>query len=138
MQFLEEMLHWSAGLAQDSKTILVGDLNVAPLPEDVWSHKQLRKVITHTPVETDKLDEILQAHDWVDVMRHFVPATEPLFSWWSYRARDWQAANRGRRLDHVWVSPSLKSSLVDMDVFLPARSWEKPSDHAPVVTTLEL
>ncbi len=40
-------------------------------------------------------------------MRAFVPEPAKLYTWWSYRAPDWAAADRGRRLDHVWVSPAL-------------------------------
>jgi exodeoxyribonuclease-3 len=33
--------------------ILVGDLNIAPLETDVWSHKALLKVVSHTPIESN-------------------------------------------------------------------------------------
>ena len=81
--------------------VLVGDLNVAPLEHDVWSHKALLKVVSHTPVEVEKLADVFRAGAWIDAMRHFVPADEKLYTWWSYRAADWEASNRGRRLDHI-------------------------------------
>lgn len=56
--------------------ILVGDLNIAPLEHDVWSHKQLLDVVSHTPVETELLGEVKAAFDWVDVTREFIPAEE--------------------------------------------------------------
>ena len=86
--------------------MLVGDLNVAPLENDVWSHKQLLDVVSHTPVETRLLGEVQAAFDWTDVTRAFIPPEEKIYSWWSYRAADWEASDRGRRLDHVWVSPA--------------------------------
>src|SRR5271165_3549547 len=79
----------------------VGDLNIAPLEADVWSHKQLLTVVSHTPVEVERLDRLQQAGGFVDAVRHFVPPSERLYTWWSYRARDWAASNRGRRLDHI-------------------------------------
>ncbi len=136
MQFLAEMQDWSSKLNEPS--ILVGDLNIAPLEEDVWDHKKLLKVVSHTPVEVDAMQEIIDAHDWHDVMREFVPSSEKLFSWWSYRARDWSKADKGRRLDHVWTSPSLKGKAVKMEVLRNARGWEKPSDHAPVMVDFDL
>jgi len=133
LDFLDEMTAWSEELAADSRNILVGDLNIAPYASDVWSHKQLLKVVSHTPLECDKMMTLMAAHDWFDVMRHFVPEPERLYSWWSYRAKDWKMADKGRRLDHVWTSPALKSSMKSMRVLEAARGWVKPSDHAPVM-----
>lgn len=118
--------------------VLVGDLNVAPLEHDVWSHKQLLKVVSHTPVEVDHLDAVAKSHNWIDVMRRFVPEHEKLYSWWSYRARDWAASDRGRRLDHIWVTPALEDAPVSMHVVKEARGWDKASDHAPVVAELAI
>ena len=56
-----------------------------------------------------------------------------LYSWWSYRARDWKASNRGRRLDHIWASQDLKSNLSKVEIFSEARGWERPSDHVPIL-----
>lgn len=138
MQFLEELTTWGAALPKDQNHIVVGDFNIAPLEEDVWSHKKLLKVVSHTPIEVEALGKMQAAHDWVDGMRHFVPDSEKLYSWWSYRAKDWAKANKGRRLDHIWTSPALKSGLKSMEVILEARGYEKPSDHAPVLLELEI
>jgi len=132
IDFLERMIDWSAKL--DVPTLLVGDFNVAPLECDVWSHKQLINVVSHTPLECDLLDRLQKAHDWVDIGRRFVPAPERLFTWWSYRAQDWAKSDRGRRLDHMWASPSIADKAVSHMVAEPVRSWERPSDHAPLIT----
>jgi exodeoxyribonuclease-3 len=118
--------------------VLVGDLNVAPLEHDVWSHKQLLDVVSHTPVETDLLGEVQASLDWIDVTRSFVPHDQKIFSWWSYRARDWELSDRGRRLDHIWVGPALKGQATEHAILKPARGWEKASDHVPVMATLAL
>ena len=73
----------------NNRIILVGDLNVAPLEHDVWSHKQLLKVVSHTPIEVEHLTHLQKSHNWIDIMRSHVPADEKLYTWWSYRARDW-------------------------------------------------
>ncbi len=113
--------------------ILVGDLNVAPLEHDVWSHKQLLNVVSHTPVEVNLLGAAKAAFDWTDVTREFVPPDQKSYSWWSYRAADWQESNRGRRLDHIWVSPALKGGLRSQTIVTKMRGWQKASDHVPVV-----
>ncbi|MBK5910816.1 exodeoxyribonuclease III [Rhodothalassium salexigens] len=135
LAFLDEMRAWAETL--DRPVVLVGDLNVAPLETDVWSHKQLRNVISHTPPERTRLDALLAAHDWVDAMRAAVPAEHKLFTWWSYRARDWQASNRGRRLDHIWVSRPLMDRFRTMRVLDDVRDWPRPSDHAPVLADFD-
>ncbi|HTT82508.1 MAG TPA: exodeoxyribonuclease III [Rhizomicrobium sp.] len=118
--------------------VLVGDLNVAPLENDVWSHKQLLNVVSHTPVETGLLGEVQAAFDWIDVTRSFVPHDEKIYSWWSYRARDWELSDRGRRLDHIWVGQALKGQVTEHAIVKLARGWEKASDHVPVIATLAL
>lgn len=140
LDYLGGMAKWFSAKRKkaENRFVLVGDLNVAPLESDVWSHKQLLKVVSHTPVEVDHMDALRRAHDWVDVMRQHTPEPEKLFTWWSYRARDWRLSNRGRRLDHVWVTPALASASRAMSVVDEARDWEKPSDHAPVLVQLDL
>lgn len=137
LDFLDEMIRWSEGLPKDQNHILVGDLNIAPLESDVWSHKQLLKVVSHTPIECETLRTLQETHDWHDVMRHFVPEPQRLYSWWSYRAKDWNVSDKGRRLDHIWCSQAIKSKMKSMKVLEDARGWDKPSDHAPVMVDIE-
>lgn len=139
LAFVDEMRDWfAANYTPDDPLITLGDFNIAPLEHDVWSHKQLLKVISHTPIEVEKLTAMQKSLDWVDGVRHFVPDDEKLYSWWSYRNRDWRKSNRGRRLDHIWVTPVLRDNLKGYDVMSDSRSWEKPSDHAPVVLELDI
>jgi exodeoxyribonuclease-3 len=134
LDFVEEMkqLHADAEQAEGVSSILVGDLNIAPLETDVWSHKQLLKVVSHTPIETESFLAMQKAGAWVDLIRTHIPPEEKIFTWWSYRAKDWDAADRGRRLDHVWSSADLAPALKRIDVLREARGWERPSDHVPV------
>ena len=140
LKFLEEMrlLHAEAEQHAGVSSILVGDLNIAPLETDVWSHKQLLKVVSHTPIETETLIDIQTSGAWVDLMREFIPPSEKIYTWWSYRAKDWKAANRGRRLDHIWSSADLAASLTSIEVLGEARGWERPSDHVPVTAAFQL
>lgn len=137
--FVDEMTDWFAKTYKKTdKVIAVGDFNIAPLEHDVWSSKQLKDVVSHTPIEREKLGHMYQSIDWKDALRHFVPENEKLYTWWSYRNRDWKKSNRGRRLDHIWVTSPLQSGLRQHDILVDARDWEKPSDHVPVRIELDL
>ncbi|HVO03126.1 MAG TPA: exodeoxyribonuclease III [Candidatus Cybelea sp.] len=137
LQFLDEMRDWFKSRTKPKDAIMVGDLNVAPLENDVWSHKQLLKIVSHTPIEVEKLNAVQQAGGWVDGVRHFTPETEKLYSWWSYRAPDWRKSDKGRRLDHIWVSLALKPRLKTARVLRESRGWDQPSDHVPVLVDID-
>ena len=135
LQFIDEMTsHFSAN--QPKAEILVGDLNIAPLASDVWSSKQLLKIISHTPVETDGLKRLIADGGWHDAVRAYFGDDQKLYSWWSYRARDWAASDRGRRLDHIWVSHDLADKVVHAEIHRDWRGVDKPSDHVPVSLTI--
>ncbi len=140
LDFLDEMrAHQSLHPQKAQRSILVGDLNVAPLEHDVWSHKQMVKVVSHTPIECEKLNAIRSTGNWIDNMRVHTPEPEKLYTWWSYRAMDnWKAADRGRRLDHVWTSDALTDRVSNIQIAKNYRGAERPSDHVPVTATIEL
>jgi len=137
LAFIGEMTGWF-GAKRQAKRILVGDLNIAPLETDVWSHKQLLKVVSHTPVEVEGLTGVMQAHGWIDAVRKIIPPTEQLYSWWSYRNKTWPGSDRGRRLDHIWVTPGLCGAVQSAVVLREARGWAKASDHVPVAIDLDI
>ncbi len=140
LEYLARMEKSYKARAEDNQPlIIVGDINVAPGEHDVWSHKQLLKVVSHTPVETDALERILQDGQLSDIARMKHDEKEKLYSWWSYRARDWEKSNRGRRLDHIW-SNKAATPLTDPESFVihkSDRGGEKPSDHAPITINLK-
>lgn len=137
LDFIDELIADYTERSEAGRSmILVGDLNIAPLEHDVWSHKQLLDVVSHTPVEVERLGRMQAAGRFVDSVRHFVPADQKLYSWWSYRAKDWNAADKGRRLDHIWVTPDLENKLESASIYREARGWERSSDHAPVILSL--
>lgn len=135
LDFVARMTDWAGAI--DQPTILTGDFNIAPLECDVWSHKQLLDVVSHTPIEVEALGRLFAAHDWVDLGRRFIPAPARCYTWWSYRAKDWAASDRGRRLDHMWASRSVADKAIAHRVCEPCRSWVKPSDHVPIVTEFD-
>jgi exodeoxyribonuclease-3 len=135
LDFLKKLGTCYARLKKDAAPrILVGDLNVAPHENDVWSHKQLLKIVSHTPIETELLEASRKKGGFHDIARLLHDDEQKLYSWWSYRAKDWAASNRGRRLDHIWASETALP-LTDMESYQVHLGWRggfKPSDHAPI------
>ena len=136
LDFVERMTRWSEEVR--CPTIMVGDFNIAPLPCDVWSHKQLLTVVSHTPIEVEALTRLQQSNTWTDLGRHFHPAPGRLHTWWSYRSPDWTKNDRGRRLDHMWATADVAKLATGHHVHEPCRAWEKPSDHVPLVTEFDI
>ena len=136
LDFLGRMIDWSGTL--EHPTILVGDFNIAPLECDVWSHKALLDVVSHTPIEVETLGRLQAAANWTDLGRTFIKAPERLYTWWSYRAQDWRKSDRGRRLDHMWATPDVAPAAKGHRVHEQCRDWGKPSDHIPLVTEFHI
>ncbi|MCH2164768.1 MAG: exodeoxyribonuclease III [Marinovum sp.] len=136
LDYLSEMRDWFRA-EPPTKAIMVGDLNIAPREDDVWNHKQLLKVVSHTPIEVEHLAETQAAGGWVDVTRADIPEGN-LYSWWSYRSPDWDAADKGRRLDHIWATADIAGAASGSRILRDVRGWEQPSDHAPVFATFDV
>jgi len=119
--------------------LVVGDLNIAPSENDVFNHRYMLKVVSHTPAEIEAMARLHASIGFVDLVRQAVPEPQKLFSWWSYRAADFRQSNRGLRLDHVLASPGLAAHFSGRaGVHDTVRAWERPSDHAPVTADLVL
>ena len=132
IDFLQRMIDW--GSLMKEPRILTGDFNIAPLASDVWNHKALLNVVSHTPMEIAMLARLQKSANWVDLGRHFIAPPKRLYTWWSYRAKDWAVSDRGRRLDHMWVTPDLLGASKAHQAYESCRGWEKPSDHIPLMT----
>jgi exodeoxyribonuclease-3 len=121
--------------------VVTGDLNIAPGEFDVWNHRYMSKVVSHTPVEIEAFAKLMAAGQFTNILREAVPEPEKLASWWSYRAADFRQSNRGLLLDHLLLSPGLRAAAFATGaaaarVHDTVREWEKPSDHAPVSVDL--
>jgi len=122
---------------------IVGDLNVAPGEFDVWNHRYMSRIVSHTPAEVEAFAALVDALGFIDLTRATTPEPEKLASWWSYRAQDFRQSNRGLRLDHILVTPGLREAALRLGtaasrVHDDVRAWERPSDHAPVSADLAL
>lgn len=134
LDFLSELKDWFDEPVFDNGHLIAGDFNIAPHENDVWSHKQLLKVVSHTPVETETLDDLRDRRNWTDLVRKHIPHDQRAYSWWSYRAKDWEASDRGRRLDHIWSTSDVAAHSTGSEIIREARGWSaKPSDHVPVI-----
>src|SRR5690606_34661270 len=137
LAFVDEMTAWfKKNYSASDKLVALGDFNIAPLEHDVWSSKQLKNVVSHTAPEITSLNKMQKSLACVDAIRQFVPQDEKCYTWWSYRNSDWKKSNRGRRLDHIWVTKPLEGRLKKHTILTEARDFEKPSDHVPVMIEL--
>lgn len=136
LDYLTGMRDWCRD-SRPERAIIVGDLNIAPREDDVWDHKKMLKVVSHTPIEVAHLNDVIEAGGWADITRADIPEGQ-LYSWWSYRAKDWDAADKGRRLDHIWASADIAAAGHSSRVLRAVRGWEKPSDHVPVFASFDL
>lgn len=143
LDFYEKLTAETAKRDPKAPLVIAGDLNVAPGEFDVWNHRYMSKIVSHTPAEVEAFDRLMRSINLIDIVREAAPAPEKLASWWSYRAADFRQSNRGLRLDHLLLSPGLRyaafrpgapSARIHDDV----REWERPSDHAPVSVDLAL
>ncbi len=137
LDFFEQLTAEMTSRDPKAPLIVTGDLNVAPGENDVWNHKYMSKVVSHTPVEVEAMERLVASNAFIDLPREATPPSEKLFSWWSYRAADFRASNRGLRLDHILISPGLRDAAFHTGraisrVHDDVRGWDKPSDHAPV------
>lgn len=136
LSFLDDISEWLENNKNDlakQKMILCGDFNIAPLENDVWSHKQCLKIVSHTSVEVERLKRLQESVGFVDVFRKFYPEPQKLYSWWSYRNPNWKTNDKGRRLDHIWVTPAMEKQIISAKIMKNIRSFEQPSDHVPLV-----
>ena len=143
LDFYERLTADMAKRDPKAPLILCGDLNVAPGEHDVWNHKYMLRVVSHTPAETAAMEALRQAGGFIDIVREAFPDPEKLASWWSYRAADFRQSNRGLRLDHLWLTPGLRDAAFRLGapaarIHDDVREWERPSDHAPVSVDLGL
>lgn len=143
LDFYEKLTAELARRDRKAPLAIVGDLNVAPGEFDVWNHRYMSKIVSHTPVEVEAFAALKGSLDFIDLLRETTPEPQKLASWWSYRAQDFRVSNRGLRLDHILVTPGLREAAFRMGsaacrVHDDVRAWERPSDHAPVTADLVL
>ncbi|HNP37312.1 MAG TPA: exodeoxyribonuclease III [Woeseiaceae bacterium] len=121
-------------LAKHEQLVALGDFNIAPKDEDVYDPEKWGDAILCSPAERAALGAILNL-GLTDVFRKF-EQPEGTFSWWDYRAAGFRR-NAGLRIDLILCSEALTSRCAASYVDKEPRSWERPSDHAPVVAEFQ-
>jgi exodeoxyribonuclease-3 len=113
--------------------LVCGDINIAPSDDDTWDPFEADGHILFHPKEHRALKRVV---DWglQDAFRVLNPRSQA-FSWWDYRAGGFRK-NHGFRIDHIYLTPSLMERCTAVEIHRDVRGWEQPSDHVPVVVTL--
>ena len=135
MRWLTDLHAWLRNeLAAHPRLVLAGDFNVAPQDIDSFDPEGLRETIHHTTEERNHFQALL-ALGLTDAFRLF-EQPEKSYSWWDYRMLGFQK-NRGLRIDHILVSAALRGTVSACHIDRAPRKNPQPSDHAPVVVTLD-
>ncbi len=135
LQWLAALHRWIAEEMQTHpRLVLVGDFNVAPEDRDSFDPVGLKDTIHHTVEERAHFQALLGL-GLTDAYRMF-EQPEKSYSWWDYRMLGFQK-NRGLRIDHILVSQALSDSVKACTIDRAPRKNPQPSDHAPVVVTLD-
>jgi exodeoxyribonuclease III len=135
MRWLDALREWlRSELHTHDKLVLMGDFNVAPEDRDSYDPVGLKDTIHHTVQERAQHQALLDL-GLVDAFRLF-EQPEKSFSWWDYREMGFRR-NRGLRIDHILVSSALRESVQSCVIDKAPRKNERPSDHTPVVLTLD-
>jgi len=135
LEWLERLRKFfDAHYAADTPVLLCGDFNVAPEERDVHDVRLWQGRILFSDPERAAIKRVKE-WGFTDAFRlHTEDAGQ--YSWWDYRAGAFRR-NLGLRIDHIWISRSLVARNVNTWIDTSPRSWERPSDHAPVVAEFD-
>jgi exodeoxyribonuclease-3 len=125
----------AAQLEEHENLVVLGDFNIAPADEDVYDPEKWGDAILCSPAEREALAELLGL-GLTDVFRKF-EQPEKSFSWWDYRAAMFRR-NAGLRIDLILTSPAMTKRCTASYIDREPRTWERPSDHTPVIAEFSL
>lgn len=135
LRWLEALIQWlEAELQQFPSLAVLGDYNIAPADADVHDPAAWQDQILVSAPERAAFERLC-AMPLADAFRLF-PQAEKLYSWWDYRQMAFRR-NRGLRIDHILLSPALTQRCTGCEIDKLPRKWEQPSDHTPVIATLQ-
>lgn len=135
LRWLDGLQQWlAAEVARHPELALLGDYNIAPEDRDVHDPAAwVGQVLVSAPERAAY--ERMRGLDLKDAFRLFEQA-DKLFSWWDYRQMAFRR-NMGMRIDHILLTPKLAGACTACVIDKAPRKWEQPSDHTPVVATIE-
>lgn len=135
LDWLNKLQSWLAKeLELNQRLALLGDFNIAPEDQDVHDPKAWEGQNLVSPPERNAFQELLNLGLY-DSFRMFEQAPKT-YSWWDYRMMGFRR-NAGLRIDHILLSEPLKAQCEASIVDKAPRTWEQPSDHAPVIATIK-
>lgn len=135
LRWLDQLIaHLSSLITQGRHVVLMGDFNIAPDDRDVYDVDEWRDCILCSPAERARLQAIKDL-GFSDTFRLFSEAAEQ-FSWWDYREGGFQK-NNGHRIDLILTSEAITPRCTASVIETAPRGWERPSDHTPVIATIE-
>lgn len=135
MRWFDALRDWlQAELARQPHLVLMGDFNVAPEDRDVHDPAAWAGQILCTPQERAQFHALLEL-GLCDAFRLFEQPPRS-WSWWDYRNLAFRR-NQGLRIDHILVSRALVPQVRACTIDKGPRRNERPSDHAPVLLTLD-
>ena len=135
LNWLQALQNWlTQEVEQNPRLALLGDFNIAPADADVHDPKAWEGQNLVSPQERNAFQEILGL-GLHDSFRMFEQAPKT-FSWWDYRMMGFRR-NAGMRIDHILLSDALKERCISSIVDKEPRTWEQPSDHAPIVANIQ-
>ena len=134
LNFLDELDHYLKKKKKD-KVVLCGDLNIAPEEDDVWSHKSLINVVSHTEVEREIIKKILSNSHFDDSVRKHLNPPDNVFTWWSYRSKFSKTIEAEDLI--IFGFRILNNKVKSAKILKVYRTFERPSDHVPVCLTLQ-
>lgn len=120
----------------NERVLVVGDYNVTFDDRDIYDPEKWRGKILCSDPERAVLNTLMERLDLTDAFRALNEEGEH-YTWWDFRTFGWRR-NRGLRIDHVLASKPAMAVMKEVRVDRDARDGEKPSDHAPVIATLEI
>jgi exodeoxyribonuclease-3 len=134
VSWMERLIaHAAERLSLEELLVLAGDYNIIPEPEDCFSPKAWKADALFQP-ESRRAYRRLKALGLTEAIRSTTDAPKT-YTFWDYQAGAWQK-NNGIRIDHILLSPEATDLLVSAEIEKSVRSWEKPSDHVPVVVEI--
>ncbi|MFH1676838.1 MAG: exodeoxyribonuclease III, partial [bacterium] len=122
---------------KSGQVLWLGDFNVAPEPIDVYDSKRIMGHVCH---RLEVFEALANVREWgfIDLFRKFHPNEPGQYSYWDYRFPSLLRANRGWRVDHMYVSPPLAKKATECRIDPEPRHEERPSDHTFMLAEFDL
>jgi exodeoxyribonuclease III len=136
LAWFKRLISHAAGLVAASvPVVLAGDYNVVPTPQDIYPTRSLDNNALIQPESREAFARLLE-QGWTDALRKLYPAG-PLWTFWDYEYQRWQK-DKGMRLDHLLLSPTISNRLLDGGVDRWVRDEINASDHAPAWISVDV